>query len=294
VQTETGINQNAASVSYAAVELAKKIFGRLDNRTVLVLGAGKMSELTLRHLYDQGVKEVIVVNRTKERADKLAHSFGGVAEYYENRRECLFKADIVISSTGAPHFILEREEMAAVMRTRRGKPIFLIDIAVPRDIDPRVNELDNVYLYDIDDLQAVVAANLKDRQHEAVKARHIIREEISHFQSWLKTQEVTPLIAALRHKAETIRLSELDVSLKKLANLSDKEKKHVENLTRAIVNRILKEPVLRIKEFALEDRSEVFVTSLCQLFDLTDELNGHQADLREEERVVALVEGGRQ
>ncbi|MBS3887343.1 MAG: glutamyl-tRNA reductase [Dethiobacter sp.] len=294
VQTETGINQNAASVSYAAVELAKKIFGRLDNRTVLVLGAGKMSELTLRHLYDQGVKEVIVVNRTKERADKLAHSFGGVAEYYENRRECLIKADIVISSTGAPHFILEREEMAAVMRARRGKPIFLIDIAVPRDIDPKVNELDNVYLYDIDDLQAVVAANLKDRQHEAVKARLIVKEEIAHFQTWLKTQEVTPLIAALRHKAETIRQSELDVSLKKLANLSDKERKHVENLTRAIVNRILREPVLRIKEFALEDRSEVFVTSLCQLFDLTEELNGQPTTLQEEELVGAVAEGGRQ
>ncbi len=183
--------------------------------------------------------------------------------------------------------------MAAVMRTRRGKPIFLIDIAVPRDIDPQVNELDNVYLYDIDDLQAVVAANLKDRQHEAVKARLIIKEEISHFQTWLKTQEVTPLIAALRHKAEIIRQGELDVSLKKLANLNDKEKKHVENLTRAIVNRILKEPVLRIKESALDGRSELFMTSLCQLFDLTEELNGHLTPLQEEERVGTVAEGGR-
>jgi len=139
-----------------------------------------------------------------------------------------------------------------------------------------------------------VAANLKDRECEAVKARLIIKEDISHFHTWLKTQEVTPLIAALRHKAETIRQSELDVSLKKLANLNDKEKKHVENLTRAIVNRILKEPVLRIKEFALEDRSEVFVTSLCQLFDLTEELNGHLAPSREDERVGAVAEGGRQ
>lgn len=295
VQTETGINQNAASVSYAAVELAKKIFGRLDNRTVLVLGAGKMSELTLRHLYDQGVKKVIVVNRTKERADKLAHSFGGVADYYENRRDCLTQADIVISSTGAPHFVLEKEEMGIVMRARRGKPIFLIDIAVPRDIDPKVNELDNVYLYDIDDLQAVVAANLKDRQHEAAKARLIIAEEISQFQAWVKTKEVVPLIAALRNKAETIRQTELEVSLRKLPNLNDKEKKHVENLTRAIVNRILKEPVLRIKEFALKNKSEVYVASLCQLFDLTEELNGQAAHWPEEEQVGAVVgEGGRQ
>ncbi|MDW7651345.1 MAG: glutamyl-tRNA reductase [Bacillota bacterium] len=300
VQTETAINQNAASVSYAAVELAKKIFGRLTDRTVLVLGAGKMSELTLRHLYDNGVKKVIVVNRTKERADKLAACFGGTSEYYEKRRDCLIQADIVISSTGAPHFVLDKEEMASVMRTRRGKPIFLIDIAVPRDIDPKVNELENVYLYDIDDLQAAVASNLKDREHEAVKARLIIKEEITEFRSWFKTQEVVPLIAALRRKAETIRQGELEVSLKKLSNLSDKEKKHVENLTRAIVNRILREPVLRIKEFAQEDKSEQYVASLCQLFDLEDAVNG-EARLKEpgeswstDEKARAAAEGGRQ
>lgn len=295
VQTETGINQNAASVSYAAVELAKKIFNHLSNRTVLILGAGKMSELTLRHLYDQGVKKVIVVNRTKERADRLAACFGGVSEYYEKRRDCLIEADIVISSTGAPHFILDKEEMATVMRVRRGKPIFLIDIAVPRDIDPKVNDLENVYLYDIDDLQAVVASNMKEREQEAVRARLIIKEEISQFQMWFKTQEVVPLIAALRRKAETIRQSELEVSLKKLANLSDKEKKNVENLTKAIVNRILREPVLRIKEFALEDKSEMYVASLCQLFDLQAATNG-QLQLRSTDEDIsnATVEGGRQ
>ena len=293
VQTETGINQNAASVSYAAVELAKKIFGRLDNRTVLILGAGKMSELTLRHLYDQGVKKVIVVNRTKERADKLADCFGGVAEYFEKRRDCLVQADIVISSTGAPHFVLEKEEMMSVMRSRRGKPIFLIDIAVPRDIDPKINDLDNVYLYDIDDLQAVVASNLKDREHEAVKARLIIREEISEFQIWFKTQEVTPLIAALRGKAEAIRQAELEVSLgKRLASLSDKEKKHVENLTKAIVNRILREPVLRIKEFALDDNSELYVASLCQLFDLKEGPNGDLQPNWPEEKTEDSKAGG--
>jgi glutamyl-tRNA reductase len=295
VQTETAINQNAASVSYAAVELAKKIFGRLDSRTVMVLGAGKMSELTLRHLYDQGVKKVIVVNRTKDRADKLAACFGGISEYYEKRRDCLIEADIVISSTGAPHFVLEKEEMASVMRARRGKPIFLIDIAVPRDIDPKVNELDNVYLYDIDDLQAAVASNLKEREYEAVKARLIIKEEISEFQIWFKTQEVTPLIAALRRKAETIRQSELGVSLKKLGNLSEKEKKHVDNLTKAIVNRILREPVLRIKEFALEDKSDLYVASLCQLFDLEEPAQTDtQPQWTEEETAGASAEGGRQ
>lgn len=291
VQTETAINQNAASVSYAAVELAKKIFGRLTDRTVLVLGAGKMSELTLRHLYDQGVRSVIVVNRTKERADHLAACFGGVSEYYEKRRDCLIKADIVISSTGAPHFVLEKEEMAQVMRTRRGRPLFLIDIAVPRDIDPQVNALENVYLYDIDDLQAVVSANFREREQEAVKARLILQEEIGQFQAWFKTQEVVPLIAALRRKAENIRQAELETTIRRLGNLSEKEQKHIDNLTRAIVNRILREPVLRIKEFALEDRSELYVASLCQLFDLDTEAGSCTGPGRPVPE--AGVEGGR-
>ncbi|MBS4022142.1 MAG: glutamyl-tRNA reductase [Dethiobacter sp.] len=290
VQTETAINQNAASVSYAAVELAKKIFRRLDDRTVLVIGAGKMSELALRHLYDQGVKRVVVVNRTKSRADKLAACFGGFSEDYENRQEWLVKADIVISSTGAPHFVLKKEEIASAMRSRRGKPIFLIDIAVPRDIDPQVNSLENVYLYDIDDLQAVVSANMKEREQEAKKAQVILNEEITAFQVWFKTQEVVPLIAALRRKAEGIRQDELTHSLQKLSALSEKEKKYVDNLTRAIVNRILREPVLRIKEFAVEDNSQIYAASLCHLFDLNEDVNS-QPDWQEQP-AVKDAEGG--
>jgi glutamyl-tRNA reductase len=292
VQTETAINQNAASVSYAAVELAKKIFRRLDDRTVLIIGAGKMSELTLRHLYDQGVKRVVVVNRTKSRADKLAACFGGLSEDYEKRHEWLVKADIVISSTGAPHFVLGREEIASVMRARRGKPIFLIDIAVPRDIDPDVNNLENVYLYDIDDLQAVVSANLKEREQEAVKAQAILNEEIDAFQAWFKTREVVPLIAALRRKADDIRQAELNHSLQKLSGLTDKEKKYVDNLTKAIVNRILREPVLRIKEFAVLDEGDIYASSLCRLFDLEEEVNGeHGTD--EHSAGIKNVEGGK-
>lgn len=278
VQTETAINENAASVSYAAVELAKKLFRRLENRTVLLIGAGKMSELTLRHLFDQGVSRVVVVNRTRSRADRLAACFGGISEEYEKRQEWLTKADIVISSTGAPHFVLRKADLAVVMRARRGRPLFLIDIAVPRDIDPAVNQLDNVYLYDIDDLEAVVFANLKEREKEAQNARRIIAEEIAEFHVWLKTQQVVPLIAALRRKAENIRVAELNHSLKKLSGLSEKEKKHVDNLTRAIVNRILREPVLRIKEFAVADKSDVYVASLCQLFDLENGEEGIVTD----------------
>ena len=272
--------------------MAKKIFRRLDDRTVLIIGAGKMSELTLRHLYDQGVKRVVVVNRTKSRADKLAACFGGLSEDYALRREWLVKADIVISSTGAPHFILDREEIASVMRARRGKPIFLIDIAVPRDIDPEVNNLENVYLYDIDDLQAVVSANLKEREQEALKAGTILKEEIDGFQAWFKAREVVPLIAALRRKAEDIRQVELNHSLQKLSGLTDKEKKYVDNLTRAIVNRILREPVLRIKELATLDEGDVYAASLCRLFDLEDEVNGEQ-DAGQQEVGIKNVEGGR-
>jgi glutamyl-tRNA reductase len=180
------------------------------------------------------------------------------------------------------------------MRARRGKPIFLIDIAVPRDIDPRVNTLENVYLYDIDDLQAVVSANLREREQEAEKAKLILDEQIKEFHVWFKTQEVVPFIAALRQKAESIRQVELERSIKRLSNLSDKEIKHVDNLTRAIVNRILREPVLRIKELALEDRSDMYVTSLCRLFDLDESapVDAGQPDWRDDGIDDVKIEGG--
>jgi glutamyl-tRNA reductase len=181
------------------------------------------------------------------------------------------------------------------MRARRGKPIFLIDIAVPRDIDPRVNTLENVYLYDIDDLQAVVSANLKEREHEAGKAKLILAEQIKEFHVWFKTQEVVPFIAALRQKAESIRQAELERSIKRLSNLSDKEIKHVDNLTRAIVNRILREPVLRIKELALEDRSDMYVASLCRLFDLDESapVDAGQPGWQDDGTDDVKIEGGR-
>ncbi len=278
VQTETEINQNAASVSYAAVELAKKIFGRLTNKSVLIIGAGEMSELTLRHVYDQGATDVYVSNRTRERAEKLASCFGGKTWDYDNREECLEKVDIVISSTGAPHFIIKKAEMVRIMRSRKNKPLFMIDIAVPRDFDPEINDINNVYLYDIDDLQGVVASNMKDREKEGRRAEIIVEEETAEFQIWFKTLDVVPLITALRKKAESIRQTELNNSLSsKLGQLDKKQQKAVDNLTKAIINRILREPVLRIKEFAVENKSEAYVASLCQLFDLEGELLEEEA-----------------
>lgn len=273
VHSETKINENAASVSYAAVELAKNIFGRLVNRSILLISAGKMSELTLRHLYAQGASEVMVTNRTRERAEEIACSYGGKAWDYARIEEGIGKVDIVITSTGAPHFIINRLQMARIMRARKNRPLFIIDIAVPRDIEPAVNDLPNVYLYDIDDLQGVVDSNMKSREREAGRAGLIIAEEAAEFQTWFKTLDVVPLIAALRKKAEAIRKEELQRHLSsRLGKLDAKEQKAVDNLTRSIINRILRDPVLRIKEFAIEERSEVYVDSLCRLFELEDEL----------------------
>ncbi|NLM51324.1 MAG: glutamyl-tRNA reductase [Firmicutes bacterium] len=273
VQTETDINQNAASVSYAAVELAKKIFPSLEGRTVMIVGAGKMSELTLRHLYEHGAQNVWVVNRNRGRAKKIAARYGGRSEDFPKLYQCLLKADIVISSTSAPHYVLRAKELAEVHRQRQGKPLFLIDIAVPRDIEPQVGELENVFLYDIDDLQAVVAENLDKRKQDAILAEKIIDEEIEEYKKWFKTRAAAPLIAALHAKAEKIRSSHLEVTLRKLAHLDEREKKHVENLTRALVNSIIRDPVLRLKESALEAKRDFYLNSFCHLFALEDFLD---------------------
>ncbi len=294
VHTETKINENATSVSYASVELAKKIFGRLTRRSVLVIGAGEMSELTLRHLLDHGAAEVTVTNRTKERAEKVACNFGGKTVDYEDMEKHLETVDIVISSTGAPHFIITKPQMARIMRARKNRPLFIIDIAVPRDIDPAINSLGNVYLYDIDDLQEVVASNLKDREKEARRAELIIAEEVKEFQSWFKALNVVPLITALRKKAETIRQEELQRELSdKLAKLGKKEQKAVDNLTKLIVNRLLREPVLRIKEFAVEDKSDAYVASLSRLFDLEAELPQEDSDLNSGKQNINKIGGER-
>jgi glutamyl-tRNA reductase len=195
VRTETAIGENAVSISYAAVELAKKVFDTLAGRTVLILGAGKMSELTAKHLVSCGAARILVANRTRSRAEELAELFGGVAVPFESLYDHLAKADIVISSTAATEFVITKARLEPAMRSRRGRPLFLIDIAVPRDIDPAVNDLDDAYLYDIDALNHVVEANLEERAREAARAEIIIAEEIGAFQRWLDSMEVVPTIA---------------------------------------------------------------------------------------------------
>jgi glutamyl-tRNA reductase len=236
VRTETAIGEAAVSISYAAVELARKVFDSLAGRTVLILGAGQMSELTATHLVSQGVRTVLVANRTYEHAVELAERFDGEAIRYDDLFERMLDADIVISSTAATHHVVKRADIAAVMKRRPGRPLFLIDIAVPRDIEPGVNGVRDVFLYDIDDLNGVVTSNLEERKREARRAEDIIDDELSAFARWLEGMEVVPTVAAIRARAEQLRAEEMSKALRRLDGLSEREIATVEALTQSIVS----------------------------------------------------------
>ncbi len=268
VHTETEIGESAVSISYAAVELAKRIFEDLSGRTVMVVGAGEMSELTVKHLVSNGVTSVIVTNRTHERAVELADSLGGRAIRCNAIVQALEQADIIISSTGSPHFISRREDVAAAMRKRRHRPIFFIDIAVPRDIDPNVNKVENAFLYDIDELKDVVDANVGERMREAKRGEVIVDREVAAFLAWLSGLEAVPTIAALKERGEQIRAEETAKALGKLGELDDKQKNIVNALGNVIVNRLLHEPIVRAKESSQTKDGYVHVESLRHLFGL--------------------------
>ncbi|KAF0208829.1 MAG: glutamyl-tRNA reductase [Actinomycetota bacterium] len=276
VRNETGIGENAVSISYAAIELAKKVFDTLSGRTILILGAGKMSELTAKHLVSNGVKSVLVANRTFERAQELAERFNGEAIRYDDLYERMRGADIVITSTAATHYVITKEQVASAMRGRGGRPLFLIDIAVPRDIEPTVNDLSNVFLYDIDDLSGVVESNLEERMREAGRAEHIIAEEIALFVRWRESLEVVPTVAAIRAKAEVIRLAELEKACKRLGGLSQKDRETIEALTCAIVNKMLHGPTQRLKQAAAAKDGYEYVETARHLYGLEEsEARGH-------------------
>jgi len=247
IRTETGIGSSAVSISYAAVELAKKIFGNLDGRRAMLAGAGEMAELAAQHLLNQGIAEVVVANRTFERAVNLARCFNGKAVAFEELVPELAYVDILISSTGAPNLILTKDQVKPIMRQRRNSPLFLIDIAVPRDLDPKLNDLDNVYLYSIDDLQNVVDINKAERDKEAVRAERIVTEETLKFMLWLGSMEITPTIVALREKADEVCRAELARTLVQLKNLSPREEKSVEKMATAIANKLLHHPIMFLK-----------------------------------------------
>jgi glutamyl-tRNA reductase len=268
VRHATGINDHAVSISYAAVELAKKIFENLRQRTVMVVGAGDTSELAVRHLLRQGVTTVFVANRTPERAVKLAQALHAKAIPWESMREHLVQTDIVISSTSAPHPVITKTMLQDVMRLRKGRPMFCIDIAVPRDIESAVNTLDDVFLYDIDDLEHVIETNRRERQREAVAAEELVWREVRQFQQWLETRDAAPTILALRQHAENIRAAELDKALVKLGPLDERQRRIVETLTTNITNKLLHTPTVNLKRSSHQERLRDYVQLVRYLFEL--------------------------
>jgi glutamyl-tRNA reductase len=270
VRTETAIAENAVSVSFAAVELAKKIFGDLKGKVILLLGAGEMAELAAGHLINQGIGKIIVANRTHERAIRFAEEFHGVPAAFDQLGEILKEVDIVIGSTGSPSYLITKDMIAQALRRRKNRLIFLIDIAVPRDIDPAVNEIDNVYLYNIDDLQGVVDENIKNRLIEAQKAEEIIGTEVIRFSDWFSTLKIVPTIVSLRKKMEDIASGELEKSLSWIKELDPAQQENIRILTGSILNKVLHDPVNSLKEESNGSGATAYVEAVRKLFKLEE------------------------
>ena len=268
VRTETGVASSAVSVSYAAVELARKIFGSLEGKTVFLIGAGKMSELAARHLRRSGARAIFVANRTLARAEELAKELGGETVRFDELLNFISRADIVISSTGAPVYIIKKEHGARFLAERRNRPMFFIDIAVPRDIDPALNKLNNIFLYDIDDLQQVVEANLRQRRREALRAEEIVEREVDRLLGRLKRLEVAPTIAALQEHLHGIRQQELERA--RLRDLSPEQHTAVEEMTRRLVNKILHGPIAELKRLPQEPNGLKLTEFARRLFRLKE------------------------
>ncbi len=273
-QSETGLGRGGFSIGHAAVDLASRIFDDFGRARVLILGAGKMSEVTARHLVRNGVKFVVVANRTYDRALLMAERLGGTAIHFDEAfKTGLVQADIVISSTSAPHAILHRDLLQPMLRQRRGRPLFLIDIALPRDIDPNVNDLDNVFLYNIDDLQTYVREYAQGRAREAGRAETLVAEEAAQFGAWLRALEATPAIHALRTHLEQIRQDYLAIFAPRFTELSDRDRQTVEALSRALMDQVAREPIARLKEAARtgasdSDRPGDLIRAAHELFGL--------------------------
>jgi glutamyl-tRNA reductase len=268
VRSETGISQSAVSISYAAVELARKIFGELTGKTVMIIGASKMGELAAKHLKRNGVSSVLVTNRTFERAVELARVFEGAAVPFEQFTTHMDRADIVISSTGAPHFIIGKTLAEQILHRRKNKPMFFIDIAVPRDIDPTVNEIDNAFVYDIDDLQQVIDSNLKERLKEASRAEEIIDSEVQEFCKKMQAREAVPTIVALRDNMEKVRRDEIERHRRHLKDLSPEGQAAVDLITKAFANKILHMPIELLKEMAHDPNGPETTDLIRKIFNI--------------------------
>jgi glutamyl-tRNA reductase len=271
VRTETAIAESPASVSSAAAALAEQVFGDLSGCKVLLVGAGRVGELAARNLASRGAEIAVVANRSLAKAEELTRRFGGRAVTLDGLADELAHVDVVLTSTSAPGHVLTKADVVPRLPVRRGRPLFLIDIAVPRDLDPAIHELDGCYLYDIDDLEGVVAESLAGRRREAGRAEAIVLDEAEHFRAWQASRDVVPAIASLRALAEEIRESELERARTRLARLTDAERRAVEAVTARIVDKLLHVPTVRMKEAAAGADGAVYADALRHLFGLADD-----------------------
>ncbi|MGH9524649.1 MAG: glutamyl-tRNA reductase [Terriglobales bacterium] len=278
VRTETAVASSAVSVASVAVELAQKIFGDLKGRSVYLVGAGKMCELAARHLVAHGAGTIFVANRTHERAQALAEKFSGQAIRFDELYETADKADIILTSTGAPVTIFKREHVERFMSRRKNRPMFFIDIAVPRDVDAAVNEVDGVFVYDIDDLQQVVSSHMSDRTREARKAEDIVAVEVDRFLAQLRTADVVPTIVSLQEHLETIRQAEIDRVRGRLGELNAEQELAVDAMTKGIINKIMHTPITALKSAAREQEATTVIDLVRRLFNLQQKEHAKDAD----------------
>jgi glutamyl-tRNA reductase len=269
VRTETGIGDRAVSISYAAVELARKIFGSLEGKRVLLIGAGEMAELAVEHLIRNQVSETLVANRTFENGLELSRRFNGKAIRFEEIAEHLRTVDIIISSTGAPGFVITRDIVKPVIRARRSRPIFFIDIAVPRDIDPEINRLDNSYVYDIDDLKGIIEENIEDRQKEAVKGERIIDEAVICFREWHEALDVVPTIVALRGKLEAMAEAEIKRTVQG-QGMSAEDSQALQRMMGSFINKVLHDPTMYLKRDGMLGDKSLHIDTIRKLFKLDE------------------------
>jgi glutamyl-tRNA reductase len=268
VRSETMIGRSAVSVPYVAVEMAKKIFPELDEKKVTLLGTGKMSEVTVKNLQNAGVREISVVSRTPERAQAVAERLGTTPLVFDAEYEFLYETDIMVTSTDSPHFLIKKDKMQELMRRRKQRLLFIVDIAVPRDVEPEINGLENVYLYNIDDLEQIVHRNREERKKEIQHAEEIVEAEVLNFCSWLASLEVTPALKRFRELLEEIRTAEVERLIRENKHFNAEQRKEIEYFSRVLINKIAHTPTERLKELACSDRSCTYAEVLRKLFDL--------------------------
>ncbi len=286
---KTAIGENAVSVSYAAVELSKKIFGNIENKKVAIFGAGEMGELAVRNLVGSGVNDITVINRSIDRAEELAAKFNAKAVDSESLDDVLLEADILISSTAAKNPVLNKADLQPIQKMRKGKPLFLVDIAVPRDLDADISELENVFLYDIDDLQHIVDENLAERQVAAEQIELGLEHQILEFKEWVTNLGVVPVLSALREKGLSIQAETFASINRKIPDLTEREQKVISKHTKSIINQMIKEPIIQAKEMAGKKDSEEMLALFIDIFGIDDHIKTDVVDRIQRTQKISSV-----